>query len=101
MPKVTVRKEQLPEFKKQIGETDCKLTGRQRRSGTFRIRHSGVRIKIVDVEIELPPLGWRGSMTDAIYDLPGVISYGTEIFPGGRLGRILEWCYWHLGRSKI
>lgn len=97
MPTVTVRKDQLREFEVKLPRTGCKLTGRRRRVGTRRVL--GVKTEVVDVEIELPPPGWQGSMTNTIYSLPGVILYGAMIFPKGTLWRLKELYYWHLSRS--
>jgi hypothetical protein len=99
MAKVTVLRSLLDEFKAALPKTGCSLTGRQRRPGKWRL--GGGKVEIVDVEIQLPPLGWRGSMTEAVYELPGALMYGAQIFPAGLVGRLRELCYWHLGRSGL
>lgn len=99
MSKVTVRRSLLDEFKAALPKTGCTLTGRQRRPDKWRL--GGEEVEVVDVEIELPPLGWHGSMTRTIYELPGALMYGAQIFPAGMIGRLRDWCYWRLGRSGL
>lgn len=61
----------------------------------------GERVEVVDVEFRLPPPGWQGSMTDAIYALPGVIhySFGPTCFYGGFISWMREMFHWHFSRS--
>lgn len=92
MAQVTVLAKDLDAFKKALPATGCTLTGRQRRPGKNKFGN-----KVVDVEFDLPSLGsWRGSMTETIYDLPGVLRYGAELFGKNFLGKITEFIYWNL-----
>lgn len=90
MANVTVLLSCFKEFKSDLKRTGCSLTGRQR--WPRKTKCGWVR----EVEIKLPQY-WQGSMTDTIYNLPGVISYGAQLFPGGTLGKILQFFYWRLG----
>lgn len=90
---VMVETTKLASFRKMIGETGCRILRERRREG-----RSLDGTAVLDVEIELPKPPWQGSMSDALYGLPGVRLLRAEV--GHRWPvRLINWCRWQIGRS--
>lgn len=92
---ITVAQDKLADFRRELPTTGCSLTGRTRRVGLW----DGIRVR--DVEITLPEL-WSGSMSNAIYGLPGVLLMSDHL----RIGRVPRWrrlvhdfFVWHIQAS--
>lgn len=91
---VTIQVDKLKEFKEALPETGCSLSGKSRWSG----KSTYGRIKTFEIKL---PHHWEGSMTETIYSLPGVVSYGGQMFGRGFLSFLAKLHYWYLSPSSL
>ena len=87
---LTVETDKVDALKRALPATGCRMLRVRPRSG-----YSSDSKSVRNVEIELPRL-WKGSMSDALYDLPGVlmvsgtVSFGKPSLPA-RFFHALGW----------